>query len=242
MNMEHPVATNNFSPLNYSTGLTDGVTNLDLVVNGNFAADSDWVKGAGWAISAGVGAVRTPSAATDLSQTIADFDPNTSYLVVTTIVSRTAGSVTAKIGTNAGDTRSTNDTFYDIIRAQDDNIIYTPDASFDGTIELSKATKILEAEVLLTNALSGAQGVLYSLHGHNNDSSAQYIQVFKSSSIVDDGEVPYRQILVGPNADYEFTLPKWGDHSLLGFYVCVSSTNLYKTLGAADCTFVAQYN
>lgn len=244
--MTPPIATRNFSPDNYATGLTpittenaknpDGL-NPDLVVNGSFATDSDWTKGAGWAISAGVGAVRTPSAATDLKQTIAALDPNTAYLMVTTITGRTAGSVTPKIGTNAGTARSTNDTFYDIIQAQSDEFIYTPDASFDGTIELSKAIKVLEAEVLLKTE----QGVLYSLQGHNNNAAAQYIQIFKSNSVVADGEVPFRQILVGPSADYEFSLPIGGDHSNNGWYLCVSTTNLYKTLGEADCTFVAQY-
>lgn len=241
-----PVSSRDFSPDNYSTGLTldttpnaqnpDGL-NPDLVVNGDFAVDETWIKGAGWAISVGVGAVRTPSAATTLSQVIANLDLNTSYLVVTTITGRTAGAVTPKIGTNAGAAHNANGTFYDIIQAQSTSLIYLPDAAFDGTITQSKAIKILEAQVILKTT----KGVLFSLSGHNNNASARYIQIFKSGTVVADGEVPFRQILVGASADYAFELPIIGDHSLNGWYVCGSTTNLYKTLGLADCTFVAQF-
>jgi hypothetical protein len=240
--MDHPIATKNGSPENYSTGLKSGSADLpndDLVVNGNFATDTDWTKGAGWAISAG--AAHTPGNTADLSQTIADLDLNTAYLVVTTITGRAAGTVTPKIGTNAGAARGADETYYDIIQAQSTDLIYTPTTDFDGTITQSRAIKVLEAQVVLPNAGKNGQGVLYSLHGHNNLGVAQYIMIFKLGAAADDGDIPFRSIMVAANDDYKFDLPVFGDHSLNGFYVCNSTTNFYKTLGAADCTFVAQY-
>jgi len=240
-----PVSTRDFSPDNYSTGLTpittpnaqnpDGL-NPDLVVNGDFTADETWVKGTGWTIGGNV-ATKVAGVASDLKQTIAGLDLNTAYLMVTT-ATRTAGNLTPNIGGNNGAVITGDVTLqYDILQAGSDELIYTADDTFAGTVVLSKAIKILEAEVLL----KGSAGVLYSLSGHNNNATAQYIMIFKSDSAVDNGEVPFRQILVGPNSDYEFELPIFGDHSLNGWYLCVSTSNLYKTLGLADCTFVAQY-
>lgn len=240
-----PTATRDFSPDNYSTGLTpittsnaqspDGL-NPDLVVNGDFAADETWVKGSGWSIGGNV-ATKAAGVASDLKQTISGLDLNTSYLMVTT-ATRSAGDLTPNIGGNDGVIINGNVTLqYDIIQAGSTELIYSADATFAGTVVLSKAIKILEAQVVLKDEA----GVLFSLSGHNNLNSTQYIMIFKSDAVVANGEVPFRQILVGANADYEFDLPIFGDHSHNGWYVCVSTTNLYKTLGEADCTFVAQY-
>ncbi len=240
-----PVATKDFSPDNYSTGLTlvttpnaqtpDGL-NPDLVVNGDFATDTIWTKGTGWTIAGNV-ATKVAGVASDLEQEISGLDTNTAYLVVTT-ATRTAGSLTPSIGGNDG-TAITGDVTlqYDIIQAGSDDFAYIADDTFAGTIALSKIIKVLEAQVILKTT----KGVLFSLSGHNNNAAARYIQIFKSGTVVANGEVPFRQILVGANADYEFELPIFGDHSLNGWYVCVSTTNLFKTLGLADCTFVAQF-
>ena len=240
-----PVATRDFSPDNYSTGLTLDETanaqnpdafNPDLVVNGDFAVDETWVKGTGWTIAGDV-ATKVAGVASDLEQTIAGLDTNASYLVITT-ATRTAGTLTPSIGGNDGAAIAGDVTRqYDIILAGSDDFAYVADDTFAGTIVLSKVIKILEAQVVL----KATKGVLYSLHGHNNLGSAQYILIFKLGAAADDGNISFRSIKVAANADYEFALPIFGDYSTSGWYVCNSTTNFFKTLGLGNCTFVAQF-
>ena len=238
--MERPTNTKNGSPENYSTGLTAGIQNADLVVNGDFVDDSNWVGGTGWTFPGG-SATKAAGVASNLTQAIASLDLNTSYIVVTT-ATRSAGNLTPSIGGNDGAIIAGNVTLqYDIVQAGSNDLFYEADAAFAGTVTSSKVIKVLEAQVVLPCTGRNGQGVLYSLHGHNNLGVAQYIMIFKLGAAADEGSVPFRSIQVPARLDYEFALPIFGDHSLNGFYVCNSTTNFYKTLGAADCTFVAQF-
>lgn len=107
----------------------------ERVTNGGFAADSDWTKGTGWAIAAGV-ATKTAGVASDLSQA-GILTLTQGYYVTFTVSGRTAGSVTVKCGTTgAGTSRSTNATFSEIVTCSGSTaLIFSATDTFDGSID-----------------------------------------------------------------------------------------------------------
>lgn len=110
-----------------------GLSN-ERAINGSFATDSDWTKGSGWTIAAGV-ADAAAGAGSDLSQATRLVIGNT-YKFTFTVANRTAGSITPKAGTAAGTARSTNGTFTEnIVCAGNTSIIFSKDATFDGDID-----------------------------------------------------------------------------------------------------------
>ncbi|MAE84054.1 MAG: hypothetical protein CMB80_15030 [Flammeovirgaceae bacterium] len=87
---------------------------VNAVVNGTFAADTDWTKGTGWTISSEV-------ASTDASQ-VGDSDltqalgvQNENWWVQFVVSAYVAGNVTPVIGTQEGTDRAANGTFAEII-------------------------------------------------------------------------------------------------------------------------------
>ncbi len=123
----------------------------DVILTGDFASDSDWDKGTGWAIAAGIGS-KTAGTGSDLGQTV---DPLTSglwYKLTYTVSGRTAGTITPKFGTAAGVARSTNATFTEIVRANAAAFDLTADSSFDGDVDDVIVVPIVIADLLdLTN-------------------------------------------------------------------------------------------
>lgn len=95
------------------------VLGAELTTNGTFAADTNWTKGTGWSIAAGV-ATKVPSGtATTLSQSIT-FTAGYIYRVTFTVTARVAGSVTPRLsgGTNVvGTARSAAGTFSEDLTA-----------------------------------------------------------------------------------------------------------------------------
>lgn len=88
----------------------------DLVTTGDFSADSDWSKGTGWSIAAGV-ATKAAGTESDLEQTISALVQNQTYKHVFTIAAYTAGEITPRIGDTAGTARSSAETFTEYIKA-----------------------------------------------------------------------------------------------------------------------------
>ena len=80
--------------LDKSQGLKLG---SELITNGDFAADSDWVKGTGWSISGGVG-VANGVTSQNLRQNGVALEENKVYSVTFTIVSISQGSVLGRFG------------------------------------------------------------------------------------------------------------------------------------------------
>lgn len=87
----------------------------DVIVNGGFAADTDWSKGAGWTIAAGT-AVAT-AATSDLTATVAPLTTGTWYQVTFTQGGFGGGTANVKLGTTAFPTHGANGTFTEIGRA-----------------------------------------------------------------------------------------------------------------------------
>jgi hypothetical protein len=87
----------------------------DLVTNGAMAADSDWTKGVGWTIAAGVASSDGSQAAdADLTQTMA-VAPSSIYQVTFTVSGYAAGNVCAVVGDTEGTDRGANGTFVEYI-------------------------------------------------------------------------------------------------------------------------------
>lgn len=78
----------------------DTTVGSELVVNGVFAADSDWTKGTGWTISAGVASF-SGSAVADLSQVLTVVSGET-YEVTFTLIDSSAGEARLVVTTSGG--------------------------------------------------------------------------------------------------------------------------------------------
>ena len=91
--------------------------------------------------------------------------------------------------------------------------------------------------------VKGSAGVLFFLSGHNSKSSGQFIQVHNFGSLPSDNAVP--TIIFWVPAQTSFSLDfggKFGRYFSNGITICNSSNGAFKTLGAADCWFDAQYS
>lgn len=107
----------------------------DREVNGTFASDTAWTKGAGWTIAGGV-ATATGAISTTLSQNTtppAALIQGQAYYVTYT-ATHSAGSVTINVGGTAGTARSTAATFSEIIIAGSTQAITFSTSGFTGTV------------------------------------------------------------------------------------------------------------
>lgn len=105
----------------------------DVIINGDFATDTIWTKGANWTISGG-NATHAAGATADLSQNNIIGAART-YELTFTVSGRTAGTITPKLGTTAGTARSTNATFVETIASNGTDLVFTPTSDFDGNID-----------------------------------------------------------------------------------------------------------
>lgn len=118
---------------------------VDLVTNGGFDSDTNWTKGANWAISSGF-ATHTPGASDSLTQ---------SGIVVTgaplsikyTIFNMTQGAVLVANGDNGlGTPRTVDGTYTETVQQAGSNIffIFANNSLFDGSVDDVSAKRILE--------------------------------------------------------------------------------------------------
>jgi hypothetical protein len=113
-----------------------------------------------------------------------------------------------------------------------------------------RVTQILEHmagdSVYSTAALSAgavikaSAGVLHGIMGHNNNGSAQYIQIHNTKTLVADTAVPIAVIAVPANSNFSIDFG-YGLTCSTGITWCNSSTLATKTIGAADCFVTAIY-
>ena len=115
------------------TDRATGGTFTEHVTNGAFAADTDWTKGTGWSIAAGVASATTAS--TDLSQTSAITLIAGYTYTITYTVTRSAGTVTPSIGGTAGTARSSSATFTETIVCGATQVLAFTGAGFTGTLD-----------------------------------------------------------------------------------------------------------
>ncbi len=114
--------------------VTNG-TFAEYVTNGAFASDTDWTKGTGWTIAAGV-ATATGAISTVLSQTSAiTLIAGRTYTLTFTVTSFTAGTVTPSVGGTAGTARGSAATFTETIVASTTQVLAFTGAGFTGSID-----------------------------------------------------------------------------------------------------------
>lgn len=139
---------------------------VNLVTNGDFAADSDWTKGTGWTISGGT-ASKSAGSASDLEQNQAVTN-GTSYQIKFTVSGRTAGTVFVRVAGTAGVSRSTNAAFVETVKAgagAEPKLEFVADSSFDGSIDDVTVLQTWGDDVRDTTGLgviqdSGADGAI----------------------------------------------------------------------------------
>lgn len=114
----------------------DSATELgsDLVTNGDFASDSNWIKGTGWTISGG--SANGSSTTGDLYQENVTVSGKY-YQVTFTISNYSAGSVRVELPNNssAGTERSANGTYTEIILSSGTIVLFDARTSFTGSID-----------------------------------------------------------------------------------------------------------
>lgn len=133
------------------------VLGSELITNGGFDTDSDWVKGDA-AVTISAGEAHWSGAQGDvapLTQTLADdtLILGEYYEATVTVSNRSAGGITPSVGGTAGTQRTTNDTFTEVIIAgASQDIVFEGDADFDGDIDdvTIKRAKLSSAAPLAT--------------------------------------------------------------------------------------------
>ena len=111
-------------------------TGRDIVINGDFAADSDWTKGTGWTISGGTATHVGPTAGNLTQGLSTTLLAGKTWEVTFTVLNRSAGTVQGLMTGQAGIVRSTNDTFIETFtNTADSNFALVPSADFAGDID-----------------------------------------------------------------------------------------------------------
>jgi len=109
----------------------------ELIVNGDFATDSDWIKDTGWSISGG--SLNGSSTTTSATQFNTGLVAGKIYQVVYTISNYVSGSVRIELGSanvSVGTTRSANGTYTEYIEALgDEQLIFDGISAFTGSID-----------------------------------------------------------------------------------------------------------
>lgn len=92
-----------------------------------------------------------------------------------------------------------------------------------------------------TLVVKAGPALLFGLSGFNSKLSAQWIQIFDSSTVPANGAVPDVIITVPTVANFSADWIFPGRFFNQGIVVCNSSTGPTLTLGSADCWIDAQY-
>ena len=170
-------------PLDYSRGTIatyvdcnglikmSGVSDTELVTNGDFATDSNWAKGSGWSINNGKASVNTTTINVALTQD-GIITVGKTYKVVYEVKDFVAGSIRVRLGDTWGSYRTANGTYTEYLvpttntdfrfyataattELSIDNVsareidIETP--RIDYTTEIGKAKELQKPSLLLEN-------------------------------------------------------------------------------------------
>jgi hypothetical protein len=104
---------------------------------------------------------------------------------------------------------------------------------------LAGATRVNSTAYEASRVLKASAGTLISLLGRNNSGSDQYIQLFDSTTVPSNGATPVYFFTAFAGSDFSMDLPVTGCPFTTGIAVCNSSTDTTKTLGSANCWFLA---
>ena len=137
---------------------TPATFGADVIVNGGFAADTNWTKGAGWTIAAGVA---TGTAATgDLTAAVAPLTANRWFKATYTISGYTGGGVYLLYGGAYYSTvRSANGTYTEYLRNLGTSFAIRVNTAFTGNIDNVSAQVMTMAELFASVTVATADVV-----------------------------------------------------------------------------------
>ena len=148
------------SSIGTSTEMIQGQFNLtktgeELVTNGDFATDSDWIKGTGWTISGGKAERLVAAPSSDLIQSNVLWNFASTFKI-SFDVEATAGFVRARIGqTNLNYVGQGTHTFY-AIPSGNDQLKFQADSSFIGSIDNVSIKEVRASSVEAVKCLADA--------------------------------------------------------------------------------------
>ncbi len=90
-----------------------------------------------------------------------------------------------------------------------------------------------------SHVLKNGAGTLMSLVGYNSKGSAQFIQLYNSTTVPSDTAVPVYTFTVPATSNFSLDVPGTGIPFTTGIAVANSSTGPTKTVGSSDCYFSA---
>ena len=126
----------------------------DAIVNGGFGADTDWTKGSGWTIAAGVASAS--AASSTLTQTTPPLTVGRWYQVQYTISGFSAGLVGARVGSKQLPAHGSNNTFAEYAWADTTAFLMSASSSFTGNLDNISAKVLVTAELFASVLVSTA--------------------------------------------------------------------------------------
>ena len=107
----------------------------NLVTNGGFDTDTDWTKGTGWTIAAGVASHSTGTASL-LTQPLTNITSGRRYSIGWTISSRVGGGATFFLGSGNGTFRTADGTYTEVVTyTGTSSLILSAESIFDADID-----------------------------------------------------------------------------------------------------------
>ena len=156
----------------------------ELIINGNFATDSNWIKGTGWTISGGEANCNSGSS-TELYQSLAV--SGKTYKITFTITSYTSGQIAARAGGITGVVRTSIGTFTDTITANGTQLGVFNSGGFVGSIDNVSVVEVLGDRARLNYEIEGGlvntkPSLLLEPQSTNSFPNSEDYTVFTSAS------------------------------------------------------------
>lgn len=188
----------------------------ELVTNGGFATDTDWTKGSGWSIAAGV-ATHAAGTSSAIEQAISHAT-NKTYIITFDISGRTAGNIDVWLGgTNFYSYSSNGTKFLTVTPTGAGNLRFNAGATFDGSIDNVSVRLAVPDLSTAGNGLSVYGSITKSavatgadLVGYSGFSAANYLeQPYNSDLDFGTGDFCYMGwIIQNPNTTAESILSR----------------------------------
>lgn len=105
--------------------------------------------------------------------------------------------------------------------------------------EMFTGTPVSSTAYEASHVLKASAGQLVSLTGYNSRTSAQFVQVFNSTTVPADATAPVLTFTVPASSNFSYDVPITGLPFSTGIAVSNSSTGPTKTIGSADCYYTA---
>jgi hypothetical protein len=135
-------------------------------------------------------------------------------------------------------TIATNTTSVATSTKQSDGTQKTQVVNAAGT-EIFTGTLVNSTAYEASHVLKASAGQLVSVAGYNSKTSAQFIQLYNSTTVPADTAVPVLVFTVPASSNFSYDVPVTGLPFSTGIAVANSSTGPTKTVGSADCYFTA---